>query len=176
VFAQSTYPPERAKVGFYPVPRFLCGANVDGSGQLRLTDAGLVAQYSDEKPVFSRDGRRVAFVRRFGLDVRSRKYRIAQQSPTEEALAVANADGSLPRALTGRDFVFAGRPAWSPDGARIFFGATRRGDQASTSRSSAACGSSPAATIEAMAEPTTLTLEQQLEEIRAQLAWVRDYL
>jgi hypothetical protein len=27
-----------------------------------------------------------------------------------------------------------------------------------------------------MAEPTTQTLEQQLEEIRAQLAWVRDYL
>jgi hypothetical protein len=27
-----------------------------------------------------------------------------------------------------------------------------------------------------MAEPQTLTLDQQLEEIRAQLGWVRDYL
>jgi hypothetical protein len=27
-----------------------------------------------------------------------------------------------------------------------------------------------------VAEPAALTLEQQLEEIRVQLAWVRDYL
>jgi hypothetical protein len=34
----------------------------------------------------------------------------------------------------------------------------------------------PAATIDAVAEQPQQTLEQQLEEIGAQLAWVRDYL
>jgi hypothetical protein len=32
------------------------------------------------------------------------------------------------------------------------------------------------ATIASVAEPTTLSLDEQLKEIGAQLAWVRDYL
>lgn len=33
-----------------------------------------------------------------------------------------------------------------------------------------------AATIRAVTEPQTLSLDEQLKEIGAQLAWVRDYL
>jgi hypothetical protein len=38
------------------------------------------------------------------------------------------------------------------------------------------CAALAAATIALVAEPTTLSLDEQLKEIGAQLAWVRDYL
>jgi TolB protein len=71
--------------------------DADGSGQRRLTRNTV----GDRSPVWSRDGRRIAFVRNWQVHV-------------------LNADGSGQRRLThngARNFA----PAWSPDGQRIAF-------------------------------------------------------
>ena len=78
----------------------------DGSGARLLTDDGF-----DVEPVFSLDGRRIAFGRITGID---------GQGDQLEALYVVNADG------TGLRQVLAPRPGlehpdWSPDGRWISF-------------------------------------------------------
>ncbi len=84
---------------------FVVGA--DGTGRRRLTDA----PGSSTTPVWSHDGRTIAFVRRSGEG--SQVY-------------VMNADGGSPRALTAGPGRVAG-PAWSPDGRQIAFTAMRDG-------------------------------------------------
>ena len=71
--------------------------NADGSGQRRLTRNTV----GDRHPVWSPDGRRIAFESNWQVNV-------------------MNADGSGQRRLTrngGRNFA----PAWSPDGQQIAF-------------------------------------------------------
>ena len=71
--------------------------NADGSGQRRLTRNTV----GDSNPVWSPDGRRIAFENNWQVNV-------------------MNADGSRQRRLTrngGRNFA----PAWSPDGQQIAF-------------------------------------------------------
>ena len=84
---------------------FVVGA--DGTGRRRLTDG----PGSSTTPVWSPDGRTIAFVRQIGDG--SQVY-------------VMNADGGAPRALTAGAGRVAG-PAWSPDGRQIVFAATRNG-------------------------------------------------
>ena len=89
---------------------------LDGGPVLRLTRN----RASDDFPVASPGGRRIAFVSDRGGD---------------EDIYVMNADGSRPRLLT-RDRPRAGggapldtAPAWSPDGRRIAFASDRAGGE-----------------------------------------------
>ena len=80
----------------------------DGSGERRLTRT----RFGDSDPVWSPDGRRIAFVRRFADDV--------SFPERDSELMVMNADGSRLRRLT-RNAVPERSPAWSRDGRRLFF-------------------------------------------------------
>jgi Tol biopolymer transport system component len=92
--------------------RYLVSA--DGSGARRLPYIPLTA-------VWSPDGRRIAFVR--GLPVPT------QSGPTgrNREIYVMNADGSGSRRLT-HNRAYDGEPAWSPDGRKIAFQSTRKGN------------------------------------------------
>lgn len=81
--------------------------NSDGTNQTRLTNNSV----SDESPVWSPDGTKMAFV----------SYRDG-----EAEIFVMNANGANPIQLTenGRD---DGGPAWSPDGTKIVFYSNRDG-------------------------------------------------
>ena len=76
--------------------------NADGTGQRRLTRSAV----ADRNPVWSPDGRRIAF-------------------ESNWQLWVMNADGSGQRRLT-RNGAHSFDPAWSPDGQRIVFERGRR--------------------------------------------------
>jgi len=76
--------------------------NADGSGRRRLTSNPV----DDDFPVWSPDGRKVAFVRGF----------LNRPDPSFDVY-VMNADGSGERRLTRN----AAWPAWSPDGRKIAF-------------------------------------------------------
>jgi Tol biopolymer transport system component len=82
--------------------------NADGSGLLRLTSD----QASDAFPVWSPDGRKIAFQRRTGILAESDVY-------------VIDVDGSGERNLTGDGT--SSPPVWSPDGRKIAFGSWRDG-------------------------------------------------
>ena len=88
--------------------------NADGSGLRDLTrtlTGGFGSPASD--PVWSPDGRRIAFVR---LNTRHGVY-------------VVNADGSGVRNLTPKPMgAFYAAPAWSPDGRKIAFASERDGN------------------------------------------------
>jgi Tol biopolymer transport system component len=83
-------------------------ANVDGSGQTRLTNY----EYDDDFPAWSPDGRKIAFV---------------SWRDGDFEIYVMNADGSDVTRLTdseGRDL----EPRWCPDGHRIVFESERDGN------------------------------------------------
>jgi dipeptidyl aminopeptidase/acylaminoacyl peptidase len=69
--------------------------------------------YSDESPVWSPDGTRIAFVSRRGPD--------PDRNPDSDVFVVDAKPGAEVRQLTSREFPDAGRPAWSPDGLWIAF-------------------------------------------------------
>lgn len=86
--------------------------NADGTGRKQLTELG-----SDDDPVWSPDGRRIAFTRSvMGADRSS-----------HEAVYVIEADGSHEMRLTETP-VF-GSPTWSPDSRRITFAGYREGSR-----------------------------------------------
>jgi Tol biopolymer transport system component len=89
----------------------LYSMNVDGSDVLRLTNTP--AEEREVYPAVSPDGRRIAFIKRIGLE----------DSYTEH-LFVMNADGTDPVELPLLDGGFIGAPVWSPDGDQIAFHAS----------------------------------------------------
>jgi len=84
--------------------------NADGSGQQNLTRNPA----RDGHPVWSPDGRQIAFERVVGG--------VGNNENTE--IYVMNADGSDQRRLTSNP-TFDGSPVWSPDGQRIAFASDR---------------------------------------------------
>jgi Tol biopolymer transport system component len=89
--------------GVNGLERHIFSMQPDGSQVVQLTSGAVV----DDDPAISRDGSRIAFVRR-------------DAAPSLEQIYVMNADGSDLRAVTNgatADF----QPAWSPDGQRIVF-------------------------------------------------------
>lgn len=86
--------------------------NDDGSRVQRLT----YNKFRDKNPVWSPDGKQIAFTRNIDADIRNRQYDIF----------IMNADGSNQRNLTkhpARD----GSATWSPDGQHIAFTSNRTG-------------------------------------------------
>ncbi len=92
---------------------------VDLDGQVRrlTVDDGL----DNRSPVFSPDGRWIAFVRGFGTD-KIIKEKLDHGGPTD--LYVVSPRGGAPINLTADWDLQAGAPMWSPDGRYIYFTAT----------------------------------------------------
>jgi Tol biopolymer transport system component len=85
--------------------------NPDGTELTQLTHTAYLPTTSeDSQPVWSPDGKKIAFVRTTTL----------VRPSNESAIMVMNADGSHIRRLTPFN-IDAGDPHWSPDGKRILF-------------------------------------------------------
>ena len=96
--------------GHFPPETDIHVMNADGSGQQNLTRNPAGAR----NPVWSPDGRKIAFERVVGGVGRNRNIEIY----------VMNADGSGQRRLTSNP-AFDGEPVWSPDGKSIAFASDR---------------------------------------------------
>ena len=90
--------------------------NVDGSRQRRLTTPA----FSFSPPVWSPDGRRIAFVSGRGPCIETNHLRGLPDGTSDVDISVANADGSGLRTVTSGPGVDCA-PAWSPDGEKIAF-------------------------------------------------------
>lgn len=86
--------------------------NDNGSRVQRLTDN----QFFEKNPVWSPDGKQIAFTRDIDADIRNKQFDII----------IMDADGRNQRNLT-RHPERDGSPAWSPDGQRIAFTSNRTG-------------------------------------------------
>lgn len=78
--------------------------SADGGAPQAITNG----ESEDESPVFSPDGKQIAFVSN-------------RNNPEERRIWIADADGGHPRALARVGAGIDGDPIWSPDGKRIFF-------------------------------------------------------
>jgi dipeptidyl aminopeptidase/acylaminoacyl peptidase len=78
--------------------------SADGGAPQAITNG----ESEDESPLFSPDGKQIAFVSN-------------RNNPEERRIWIADADGGHPRPLARVGAGIDGEPTWSPDGKRIFF-------------------------------------------------------
>jgi dipeptidyl aminopeptidase/acylaminoacyl peptidase len=77
---------------------------IDGGAPKAIT----TGESEDESPVYSPDGKQIAFVSN-------------RNNPEERRIWIAGADGSNPHPLTRVGSGLDGDPIWSPDGQRVYF-------------------------------------------------------
>jgi TolB protein len=116
LFSSTRYDPsiEQCMPGFpheHGCPTDIYVMDTDGSNVVRLTDDPA----SEYQPVWSPDGRRIAFARSLGDPQLSHPVIFTMAPDGTEVRQISSADG-------GSDFW----PSWSPDGTQIVFAAIRR--------------------------------------------------
>ena len=104
--------------------------NADGSGSTPLTKITTIVNLTTAGPVWSPDGRKIAYVSSRALDGSDNAYSMLN-------IWVMNNDGSNARPLTNLIAASSYQPAWSLDGSTILFCSTRalNGGDASTTYS-----------------------------------------
>lgn len=118
LFSSTRYDPsiEQCIPGFpheHGCPTDIFLMDVDGSNVVRLTDDPA----SEYQPMWSPDGRRIAFARSLGDPQLSHPAIFTMDPDGTDVRQISSADG-------GSDFW----PSWSPDGTQIVFAAIRRED------------------------------------------------